>query len=94
MQNRAIVVFASRWTLDDGLTGSTLHVLADPVQRPDGRGRQVAKITGPASVFSELSEIPGVYDLVMGMTTRDGRGALTVEHASLVSPLDLSEVGA
>lgn len=89
MNNRSIVLYASRWVLDDGTSGSTLHVLSDRVERGDSRGQPVAKITGSASVYSELRELPGLYDLSLGMSVRDGRGALSVEHAAIVEPLDL-----
>lgn len=90
MRDRAAVVYASRWVLDNGTTGTTLHVLSEDVLRPDSVGRPVAKLSGPVSVFDQLVDVPGEYDLELTMTVRDGRGALSVQHAAFAGPIELS----
>lgn len=92
MQDRATVVYATRWSLDNGLTGTTLHVLSNGVMRPDSFGRPVAKLSGPVALFDELVDVPGEYDLELTMSVRDGRGALSVQHAAFAGPAELSSV--
>lgn len=91
MQNTSTVVYATRWTLDSGMSGTTLHVLSDFVHRADSVGTPVAKLSGPVGLYDELTDVPAVYDLALTMAVRDGRGVLAVEHATYAGPAELMQ---
>jgi hypothetical protein len=93
MKESALVLYASNWTLDDGATGCTLHVLASGVTRANARGNPVAKVSGPALLFNKLQSVPGVYEMSYDTAVRDGRLGLSLRDVEFSEAVDLPDVG-
>lgn len=91
-----LVLNAKRYSFanDDGekVEGCTLQYLepGELVQEENRRGAEVLTITAPLDFYSQLTMIPGLYDLNFRQRPgKNGRPTLTVTGAKFLSGVEL-----
>ena len=96
MHQRVLVVSASRYSFEDEknasrrIEGAKLSMIQDKKDTPDRKGPAIVNVDGPYSLFSEITSVPGIYEVVLGLApAKDGKATVRAESARLLEPVDL-----
>jgi hypothetical protein len=84
-----VVVYANEWDFE-GRRGSTIHYMTEPVNEPTAKGSQVVKATADARLFSQLEEVPGVYEMQFVSGGRAGKPTLKLEGLDFVESVKIA----
>jgi len=96
MHQKVLVVSASRYSFEDEkssgrrIEGAKLSMIQAKADTPDRKGPAIVSVDAPYNVFSEITAVPGIYEVVLGLApAKDGKATVKAESARLVEPVDL-----
>ena len=96
MHQRVLVVSASRYSFEDEknasrrIEGAKLSMVQAKDDTPDRKGPAIVSVDAPYRVFSDITSVPGIYEVVLGLApAKDGKATVRAESARLIEPVDL-----
>lgn len=93
LTERAHVIRATRWQIEDGPSGCSIYVARESAGTEQAVGYALPKINAAPEVFADFANGAGVYDLELAADLSGSRPRVTCVAAKFVEPLTIATNG-